>query len=126
MAYATISDVEARYQGLLDADQKAVCEALLDDVAVLIDAYNKNASDEAKKVVSCRVIIRAIGDTSGAPIGSSQGSMSALGYSQSWTMPSSGASGQIYLDSSDKNMLGRPNKIGASNPFVHLGGCLND
>lgn len=117
MAYATISDVEARYQGLLDADQKAVCEALLDDVAVLIDAYNKNASSDAKKVVSCRVIIRAIGDTSGAPIGSSQGSMSALGYSQSWTMPSSGASGQIYLDSSDKNMLGRPNRIGASNPF---------
>ena len=85
MAYATVQDVQARMMRDLSEDEQAICETLLDDVAILIDSYNTQASDDAKKVVSCRAVIRALGDgeTSGVPMGASQGSMSGLGYSQS-------------------------------------------
>ena len=61
MAYATVEDVQARMTRDMTADEQAVCATLLDDVAVMIDGYNSAASDDAKKIVSCRVVIRAIG-----------------------------------------------------------------
>ena len=62
MAYATVSDVEARTTHTYTADEESVISQLLDDAAVLIDIYNANATDAAKKIVSCRMVIRAIGD----------------------------------------------------------------
>ena len=84
MAYATTADVQARMTRTLSADELSVCAALLDDAAVLIDGCAVSASAEAKLVVSCRMVIRAIGDggASGIPAGATQGQMSALGYSQ--------------------------------------------
>ena len=89
---------------------------------MLIDAYALGASTEAKKVVSCRMVIRALGDGSsnGVPMGATQGSMSGLGYSHSWTISSGGSVGEIYLSKTDKNLLGGGNKIGSYSPTQEL------
>lgn len=115
MAYAEITDVQSRITRELSEKELGVCEALLEDAALLIDSYNAAASDNAKKVVSCRVVIRALGngETGGVPIGASQGSISALGYSQSWTI-GNGAVGEIYLSKTEKQMLGEGDTIGMS------------
>ena len=122
MAYATISDVEARMTRTLTTKEETVCTNLLDDAAVVIDAYNADASADAKKVVSCRIVTRALGDgdSAGAPMGASQGSQSGLGYSQSWTMSSGGAVGELYLSRLDKKLLGVGDKIGSYSPVENL------
>lgn len=122
MAYATVEDVQARMVRDMTADEQAVCSTLLDDAAVLIDAYNVNASDDAKKVVSCRMVIRALGDgeSSGVPMGATQGSQSGLGYSQSWTIATGGSVGELYLGKTEKTLLGVGNKIGSYSPTQEL------
>ncbi len=121
MAYATINDIEGRMTRTLSSDERRVCENLLEDVAVLIDALNANASAEAKKVVSCNAVIRAIGNgDSDIPIGATQGSMSALGYSQSWTVGSGGSVSEIYLSRTDKKLLGAGRSIGSYSPIEEL------
>lgn len=122
MAYATVEDVQARMTRDMTADEQAVCSTLLDDAAVMIDAYNVNASDDAKKVVSCRMVIRALGDgeSSGVPMGATQGSQSGLGYSQSWTINSGGSVGELYLGKTEKTLLGVGNKIGSYSPTQEL------
>ena len=122
MAYATVSDVQARMTRDLSTDEQTVCATLLDDVAVMIDGYNSAASSDAKKIVSCRVVIRALGDgeSSGIPMGATQGSMSGLGYSQSFTIGSGGAVGELYLGKADKQILGYGNKIGTYSPVQEL------
>lgn len=118
MAYATAEQVEAGFRSL-DEEETAKCTALLDEAAVLIDAVASGASDEAKAVVSCRMVRRSLGDGSdiSVPIGATQGSMSALGYSQSWEI-GNGASGELYLGKTDRILLGLGNKIGCSNPYA--------
>ena len=121
-AYATVADVQARMTRDLTTDEQAVCGYLLGDAAVIIDAWAPNASADAKKVVSCRMVIRALGDgeTSGVPLGASQGSMTALGYTQSWTMGSGGAAGEMYLGRLEKKLLGAGNSIGSYSPVQEL------
>jgi len=116
-AYATVEQVELGFRSLTEEEQ-VKCAALLDEASVLIDAVAKNASSEAKQVVSCRIVRRSLGDGSdtSVPIGATQGSMSALGYSQSWTI-SNGSSGELYLGKTDRILLGLGNKIGCSNPY---------
>lgn len=112
MAYATIDDVMAGFRELTE-DEKKICQQLLDESAVIIDAYNADASEDAKKVVSCRIVRRAMGDGSmSVPMGATQGSMSAMGYSQSWTI-SNGTAGEIYLGKLEKKLLGVGDKIGS-------------
>ena len=120
-AYATTTDVQARMSRTMETAELDVCSTLLDDAAVFIDVYNAAASADAKKVVSCRMVIRALGDgsSSGVPMGATQGSMSGLGYSQSWTI-SGGGVGEIYLSKTDKNLLGGGNKIGSYSPTQEL------
>jgi hypothetical protein len=117
MAYATVDDVQERLTYTMTADQRTVCEALLDDAAVLIDAYTSDVPAETAKIVSCRMVARAIGDgsTSGIPAGASQGSISALGYSQSWTM-TGGATGEVYLTKTERKMLGVGDRVGSWSP----------
>jgi len=118
-AYATVDQVEAGYRALTDAE-RTQCEALLNEAGVIIDAYNSEASDEIKEVVSCRMVRRAIGTGfDGIPIGATQGSMSALGYSQSW-QASSGTTGELYLSKIDKKLLGVSNSIGSYSPVEEL------
>lgn len=120
MAYATCTDVEKRLHRELSTKETEVCITLLDDSAIVIDNYNSNASDDAKKTVSCRMVIRAIGNREDTvPIGATQGTMSALGYSQSWTM-SNGSVGELYLSKQDKMFLGVNNSIGSHSPLEDL------
>lgn len=115
--YAAVEDVEKRCRRTLTEEERTACEVLLEDAEVLVDSYNANAAEYVKKVVCCNVVVRAMGDGSaGVPIGASQGSMSALGYSQTRTM-ASGSTGELYLNKSDKRLLGVGNRIGTTNPF---------
>ena len=127
MAYATVQDVQARLSYTMTTDQQTQCGYLLDDAATLIDSYQNQATSEAKKVVSCRMVIRALGadDAANVPIGASQGSMSALGYSQSWTI-GSGTVGELYLSKVEKRMLGIGNAIGSYSPTQELVVVRND
>ena len=120
-AYATVADVQARMMRTLSTDEETVCATLLDDAALHIDAYNANASEAIKKTVSCNMVIRSLGDgASDIPIGASQGSMSGLGYSQSWTMGSGGSVGQLYISKTDKKLLGVGNNIGSYSPVEEV------
>ena len=121
MAYATYLDVQARMSRTLSESEQAICTTLLDDAAVIIDLFNSEAPADVKKVVSCRMVIRAIGDgeSGGVPVGATQGSMSGLGYSQSWTI-SSGSTGELYLAKLEKQMLGKGNAIGSYSPVQEL------
>lgn len=119
MAYATVGDVQARMMTTMTTAQQNVCTNLLSDVAVLIDASNVAASADAKKVVSCNAVIRAMSacmSQADIPTGATQGSMSALGYSQSWTV-SNGAVGELYLSRTDKKLLGVSNAVGSHSPL---------
>lgn len=121
MAYATVADVQARMTRTMSADEQTMCATLLDDAAIIIDSFNVSATEDAKKIVSCRMVIRQMGDgdDTGVPIGATQGSMSGLGYSQSWTL-SSGSTGEMYLSKMDKQLLGYGNKIGSYSPAQEL------
>ena len=121
MAYATANDVQARMTRQMTPGEASICTTLLDDAAIMIDGFKSGASADAKKVVSCRMVIRAMGDGSNdIPIGATQSSMSALGYSQSWTIGSGGASGEIYLSKTDKSILGGGNCIGSYSPVEEM------
>ena len=122
MAYATVQDVQDRMTRTMGTDEQGVCGKLLDDAAVIIDVYNVNAPADAKKVVSCRMAIRALGDgeSSGVPMGASQGSMSGLGYSQSWTIGTGGGVGELYLGKLERKLLGCGDQISSYSPVQEL------
>lgn len=117
--YATVQDVEAGFRPLT-ASEQTIANQLLVEAAIIIDAYNSLASADAKNVVSCRMVRRSIGSSGDTPIGASQGSMSALGYSQSWTMGATGSTGELYLNRTDKKLLGAGNAIGSYSPIQEL------
>lgn len=121
MAYATVEDVQARMSRVMSESEQAICSTMLDDAAVIIDSFNESASDDKKQIVSCRMVIRQLGDgsDSGIPIGSTQGSMAGLGYSQSWTI-SNGSTGEMYLSKLDKELLGVSNRIGSYSPVEEM------
>lgn len=122
MAYATVQDVEDRMTRTLSESEQAICATLLDDSAIIIDTYNSEASAENKNVVSCRMVIRALGDgeSIGIPMGATQATMSALGYSQSFTMGGGASVGELYLEKLEKKLLGYGNKIGSYSPVQEL------
>lgn len=116
-AYAKTADVEAGFRAL-DAEEQNRCSALLTEAGVLIDAVALDATLDAKRVASCRMVRRAIGDGSTArafPLGATQGGVSALGYAQNWTL-SGGSTGELYLSKVEKRLLGVGNRIGSYSP----------
>jgi len=120
MAYALYTDIEVRLNKTFTDAEKATCNALLGDAAIMIDSYNENAETDAKKLVSCRMVIRAIGSLGvDMPIGATQGTMSALGYSQTWTL-SNGSTGELYLSKADKKLLAVGNAIGSHSPVEDI------
>lgn len=120
-AYDTPDSVQRGFR-TFSPDELERCEVLLDEAAVIIDAYAKNADDDVKAVVSCRMVRRAMGDGSPSalamPLGATQGSMSALGYTQSWTM--AGGTGELYVSRVEKMMLRAGNSIGSYSPVEEL------
>ena len=120
MAYATVSDVQARMAETMDSTQQNICTNLLDDAAVIIDVYNADAMLDAKKLVSIRMVLRAMNIDPDIPVGATQGSMSALGYSQSWTMGSNTSVGELYLGKLEKKLLGVGETIGSGGPLQDM------
>ena len=121
MIYAEVYEVEAGFR-TLDSDEQTRCAALLSEASVIIDHCNPDAAPEIKKLVACRMVRRQLGDGSSGlmfPTGATQGTASALGYSQSWTM-GSGSAGELYLSRLEKKLLGVGNRIGAGNPMEEL------
>lgn len=121
-AYANPDEVAAGFREL-DADEISRALQLLTEAGVLIDSAAPGASADAKKVVSCRMVRRALGDADNplqVPMGSTQGTQAAGGYSQSWTIGSGGAAGELYLSKIEKQLLGCGNRIGASSPLESM------
>ena len=123
MTYAEVLDVEAGFRAL-SKDEQERCSALLSEAAIIIDAYNPDAGADAKQLVSCRMVRRLLGDGTGGetplcPMGATQGSATALGYTQSWTM-SGGSSGELYLSKLEKKLLGVGSRVGARSPLEDL------
>lgn len=121
MVYATVEEVEAGFRTLSD-DEKTLCSALLAEAGIVIDAYSQDAPFERKQLVSCRMVRRQLGDGEGGvsfPMGTTQGTATALGYSQSWTM-SGGTSGELYLSKLEKRLLGVGDRIGAHSPLEDM------
>lgn len=121
MLYAEVQDVEAGFRAL-SKEEQIRCVALLSEAAVIIDHYNPDADADTKRVVSCRMVRRPLGDGEDGvsfPMGATQGTATALGYSQSWTM-GSGSSGELYLSKLEKKLLGVGSKIGARSPLEDL------
>lgn len=121
-AYAEVADVQARMTRQMSTEEQSVCSTLIEDAAVIIDAYNASASADAKKTVTCRMVVRALGDgqDSGYPIGATQGSMSGLGYSQSWMMTGGASNSELYLGKLEKKLLGVGEAIGSYSPVQEL------
>ena len=121
-AYATAEDVALRLGRALTVAETARVTVLLQDAAVLIDTVAPKATDEVKQIVSCRMVLRTVDTGEGVPIGATQGTQSALGYSQSWTVGTGGATGELYLSRADRRLLGLGNAIGSYSPVEELAG----
>lgn len=118
--YATVKDVEDRLGRILEEQETGIAEALLEDAALIIDAYNAQANPDVKKIVSVRMIIRALPSSAmDIPVGATQGGISALGYSQNWSLGGNGSSGELYLGRLEKKLLGVA-KIGTHSPVEDL------
>ena len=121
MAYATVSDLEARWRELT-ADEESKAGVLLDDAAAILDTLGVFDSSDPNvaanlRTVSCGMVIRAMSNT--GDMGVSQQSMTAGPYTQSWTY--SNPSGDMYLTKMDKRLLGiTSGYIGTIRPKV---GC---
>ena len=113
--------VQDRMTRTLETAEESVCSALLEDAAIMIDGFAPDAPDGQKLVVSCRMVIRALGDggSSSLPVGATQGQMSALGYQQSWTF-NNGSVGELYLAKQDKAILGHYGAVGSRSPVEDL------
>jgi hypothetical protein len=119
MAYATVQDVQDRMSEPMTTAQQNICSNLLNDAGIIIDSFNANAAADAKKIVSIRMVQRSMSIDPDIPVGATQGSMSAMGYAQSWTMGTNTSVGELYLNRTEKKLLGYGNKIG-------IVPCLND
>ena len=123
MGYALVEEVEVGFRTLTQEERERTA-ALLEEAALVIDAYGKDADPDVKRLVSCRMVRRQLGeDDSGDavtfPMGATQGTATALGYSQSWTM-SGGSTGELYLSKLEKKLLGVGSRLGAHSPLEDL------
>ena len=128
MAYATYEDVATRMGTTFTTTEEGVCTSLLDRAALMIDSFSTSAgkSDAIKKEVSVNMVSRVMGNTATeVPIGATQGSMSGLGYAQSWTI-SNGSTGELYFSKDDKRLLGVGNAIGFHSPLEDMVGGNNN
>lgn len=108
MAFAAVTDVEARWRELTVAE-KSRAAVLLEDAAAMLTALVAFDTTDATyaeplKVVSCNMVIRAMSASESDLYGVSQTSMTAGSYSQSWSY--SNPSGDMYLTKLDKRLLG--------------------
>lgn len=124
MAFADVSDIEARWR-TLTVDEKARAAVLIEDAsAVLSRLVTVDPNDEQQAAVlttvCCNMVIRAMSATESDMFGVSQSSMTAGPYSQS--MNYANPSGDMYLTKMEKRLLGiSSGYIGSIRPKI---GCV--
>lgn len=108
MAFATYTDVEARWR-TLDTGERTRATALLDDAAVIlrgrvcVDVEDADQAD-ALKLVSCNMVIRAmVAATSDAfGVGELTATMGPFSQTARYENPN----GSLYLTKDERRMLG--------------------
>lgn len=108
MAYATYSDLEAIWRPLTVAEQ-AQATALLDYAAAIIDAAATIDAEDSEQVtrakyVSCSMVRRSMQSSESEMFGITQASATMGPFNQQATF--SNPTGDLYLTSSEKGMLG--------------------
>ena len=108
MAYAAVSDIEARWRDL-STSEEARAGVLIDDASAMLTALvDVDASDAGQaallKAVCCNMVIRSMIATEGDTFGLSQQSVTAGPYTQmsSFVNPS----GDMYLTKTEKRLRG--------------------
>lgn len=107
MVFAEVSDIEARWRELTEAEQ-ARAEVLIEDAsAMLSDRVTVDAEDAEQaallKMVCCNAVIRVLAsDTAAAGVDTM--SMTAGPYSQSWNYNST--AGELVIKKREWEMLG--------------------
>lgn len=121
MAFATVSDIEARWRDLT-VSEEARAAVLLDDAAAMLSKLvDVDPSDteqaELLKAVNCDMVIRNMSQTSSDLYGVSQSSMTAGPYTQA--MSYANPSGDMYLTKLEKRLLGiTSGYIGSIRPMI--------
>ena len=125
MAFAAVSDIEARWR-ILDADEAARASTLLDDASAMLGSLipEYDVADTAYLVllqlVCCNMVIRAMSATEADSFGASNMSMTAGPYTQSWTY--SNPTGDMYITKFEKRLLGISSSyIGSIRPKIGCG-----
>lgn len=124
MAFADVSDIEARWR-TLTVDEKARAAVLIEDASAVLSKLvpvdpNDEQQDALLKTVCCNMVIRAMSATESDMFGVSQSSMTAGPYSQS--MNYANPSGDMYLTKLEKRLLGiTSGYIGSIRPKI---GCV--
>lgn len=116
MAYATYSDLEAIWRPLTEAEQ-AQATALLDYAAAIIDAAATIDAEDSEQVtrakyVSCSMVRRSMQSSESEMFGITQASATMGPFNQQATF--SNPTGDLYLTSSEKGMLGANTSFVAS------------
>lgn len=107
MAYATVSDLEARWR-TLTPDEQTRATMLLEDAAVRLDAEcalsepPTEAELRVRLIVSCEMVKRAMASPGGVGVTSTQ--MGAGPYQE--TVQFTNPTGDLYLTKADRRLLG--------------------
>lgn len=120
MAYATVTDLEARWRAL-SADEQARAGVLLGDAAVILDAQCPPDADppsdvEARKIVACGMVQRAM-SVGADSVGVTSVQMGAGPYQE--TRQFSNPTGDLYLTRADKRMLKCGSAVAFTIPVVN-------
>ena len=121
MAFAEVSDIEARWHPLSSEEQERA-EVLLEDASAMLSELVKvDESDEEQadllKIVSCNMVIRSMSATEHDSFGATNMSMTAGPYQQSFTY--SNPTGDMFLTKMEKRLLGiTSNFIGYIRPMM--------
>jgi len=124
MAFALVSDIEARWRDLSTVEESRASVLIDDASAMLSSLVTVDAQDEKQaallKTVCCSMVIRCMSATQADTFGVSNASMTAGSYTQQWTY--SNPSGDMYLTKLEKKLLGiTSGYIGSIEPAVN--GC---
>lgn len=121
MAFADVSDIEARWRILTDAEQERA-STLIDDASAMLSAQVDIDAANAEqmrllKTVCCSMVIRAMSATESESYGADTMSITAGPYTQSWRYVN--PSGDMYLTKYEKRLLGITSSyIGSIRPMM--------
>jgi hypothetical protein len=122
MAFALVSDIEARWRNLSTTEETRASTLIDDASAMLASLVTVDVHDEQQaallKTVCCSMVIRAMSSSEADNFGVSNASMTAGSYTQSWTYKN--PSGDMYLTKLEKKLLGiASGYIGSIEPEIN-------